>query len=290
MEINIKSVNDFIRFAKEAIDQENFGMSSAPPDQAGPRNIPREGAVLASLAAMHFFSFLCEKAGITDTKASFKEAFSHEATLLSAMESGTDFYEAICVLNRILQLSQENKRLRELQKFKQSLPSIETLRRSLTERFGEHINGVIDFLQRSLIFIRQPSFSSLDQIDGPNIPCGGSKEGMLKAGRIYSFLCKKAQITDSEFHITEPCFQQRYLFPAMKAGIDYYRSLYFLDKIVVLFNQNDNFMNLSEIKETLTTIEYLKQSTIKAFAFHVDGVTTFLQKQLTAISSSFQPK
>ena len=290
MKIDIKSSEDFIRFANEAICQETSGMTKAPSNQTDPRNIPKEGAELASLTAMHFFSFLCEKAEKTDTKASFKEAFSHEATLLSAMESGTDFYEAICVLNRILQLSQENKRLRELQEFKRSLSSIEALRRSLTERFGEHINGVVDFLQRRLIFVRQPSFSSLNQIDGPNIPCGESKEGMLKAGRMYSFWCEKAQKTDSKFHITEPCFQQGYLFPAMKAGIDYYRSLYFLDKIIILFNQNGNFANLSEIKETMTTIEDLKQSTIKAFAFHVDGVTAFLRKQLAAISFSFQPK
>lgn len=290
MKIDIKSSEDFIRFANEAICQETSGMTKAPSNQTDPRNIPKEGAELASLTAMHFFSFLCENAGLTDTKASFKEAFSHEATLLSAMESGTDFYEAICVLNRMLQLSQENKRLTDLQEFKQSLPSIEALRRSLTERFGEHINGVVDFLQRRLIFVHQPGFSSLEQIDVPNIPCGGSKEGMLKAGRMYSFWCEKTQIADSKFHIAEPCFQQGYLFPAMKAGIDYYRSLYFLDKIIVLFNQNGNFANLSEIKETLTAIEDLKQSTIKAFAFHVDGVTAFLRKQLAAISSSFQPK
>ena len=290
MNAEINAEDDFIRLAKEAIGLENSGMTKVPSNQADPRNIPREGAELASHAAMHFFSFLCEKAGITDAKVYFKEAFSHEATLLSAMEAGTDFYEATCVLNRILQLSQENKRLACLQEFQQSLPSIETLRCSLIERFGEHIDGVIDFLQKSLLVVDWAGFSSSNQKVAPKIPCGGAKEAMLEAGRLYSFWREKAQITDSEFHIAEPCFQQGYLFPAMKAGIDYYRSLYFLDKIIVLFNQNGNFANLSEIKETMTTIDDLKQSTIKAFAFHVDGVTAFLRKQLASISFSFQPK
>ena len=57
MKIDIKSSEDFIRLAKEAIDQENLGMATVPSNQADPRNIPREGAELTSLAAMHFFSF-----------------------------------------------------------------------------------------------------------------------------------------------------------------------------------------------------------------------------------------
>lgn len=52
MEINIKSVNDFIRFAKEAIDQENQGMATVPSNQTDPKNIPRDSAELASLAAI----------------------------------------------------------------------------------------------------------------------------------------------------------------------------------------------------------------------------------------------
>ena len=43
MKIDIKSSEDFIRLAKEAIDQENLGMATVPSNQADPRNIPREG-------------------------------------------------------------------------------------------------------------------------------------------------------------------------------------------------------------------------------------------------------
>lgn len=134
--------------------------------------------------------------------------------------------------------------------------------------FSKHIDGVIRFLQNQLAFISEPHSISPNQPNPRNIPCENA--GILEETgyKVHELYCKKAQITDPKTHITEPCFQQEILFPAMDAGIKYYQCI---NKIIELSQTNDTLANLTEFKETLPTIEKLRETTIKAFRFHIDG-------------------
>ncbi len=69
----------------------------------------------------------------------------------------------------------------------------------------------------------------------------------------------------------------------MDAGIKYYQCIHCLNKIIELSQTNDTLANLTEFKETLPTIEKLRETTIKAFRFHIDAVAVFLHKQLEIV-------
>ena len=284
MKFDIKSTEDFIRLAKEAIDQENQGMTKVPSNQADPRNIPREGAEIASLAAMHFFSFLCKKANISDMDPIFNDICHVDTSLITAMEDGGRYYGGIYSLNRIIQLSQENSKLADLPGFQRALPAIKRQKQTSIQYFSRHIDGVIRFLQNQLTFVSDPRSISPNQLNPKNIPCENARELEECGCKIHKLYCKKAQITDSKFHITEPCFQQKFLFPAMDAGIKYYQCILCLNKIVELSQTNDTLTNLTEFKEALPTIEKLRETTIKAFRFHIDAVAVFLHKQMAMVS------
>ena len=284
MKIDIKSSEDFIRLAKEAIDQENLGMATVPSNQADPRNIPREGAELTSLAAMHFFSFLCKKANISDVDSFFNDICHVDTSLITAMEDGGRYYGGIYSLNRIIQLSQENNKLADLPGFQRVLPAIKRQRQSSIQYFSRHIDGVIRFLQNQLPFVSEPHSNNPNQPNPRDIPCKNARELEETGYKIHKLYCKKAQITDSKSHITEPCFQQKFLFPAMDAGIKYYQCILCLNKIIELSQTNDILANLTEFKEALPTIEKLRETTIKAFRFHIDAVAVFLHKQMAMVS------
>ena len=284
MKIDIKSSEDFIRLAKEAIDQENSGMAKVPSNQTDPRNIPRDGAESASLAAMHFLSFLCKKVSIPNLDSIFNDICHVGTSFITAMEDGGRYYSGIYSLNRIIQLSQENNKLADLPSFQRAFPTIERQRQSSIQYFSKHIDGVIRFLRNQLTFVSEPHSINPNQLNPRDIPCENARELEEAGYKIHELYCKKAQITDPKSYITEPCFQQKFLFPAMDAGIKYKQCIHCLNKIIELSQTNDTLANLTEFKETLPTIEELRETTIKAFHFHIDAVDVFLHKQLTLVS------
>ena len=71
------------------------------------------------------------------------------------MDAGIKYYQCIHCLNKIIELSQTNDTLANLTEFKETLPTIEKLRKTSIKAFHFHIDAVAVFLHKQLEIVSQ---------------------------------------------------------------------------------------------------------------------------------------